>query len=241
MAAGGLLEVLVTHRADALRAVEGGADRLLLVGEPLDGPREDLDDAISPAPDLVAEVCSAAEIPVRALLRLREGYGTDGGEAVRLRGLAQAYLDAGVDGIEMGYLNGHGEIDQEVLGALLDAGDWPWTCSRAIDHSLDADRAWRALARLPRLDAVCTAGSARDLEHGLDDLLRQCRELGVAALVLAGGDLHPDHVPWLARAGVSQFRIDRQARPDRTWKAYVDAGLVRSWKRLVDDAVARAG
>ena len=35
-----------------------------------------------------------------------------------------------------------------------------------------------------------------------------------------------------------QFHVGSTARPGRSWtKAYVDAGHVRSWRMLLDDAV----
>jgi copper homeostasis protein len=52
--------------------------------------------------------------------------------------------------------------------------------------------------------------------------------------------LRPEDVPWLARAGVRGFHIGQSVRPGGSLKAYVDAGLVRSWRTLVDDAVAAA-
>ena len=98
-----------------------------------------------------------------------------------------------------------------------------------------------AVARRPGIDGVRTAGAARALEHGLDDLVRRARaDARVAALVVADGELHPDHVPWLARAGVRQFHVADQVRPGGSRKAYVDEGLVRSWRRLVDTEVAHA-
>jgi copper homeostasis protein len=39
---------------------------------------------------------------------------------------------------------------------------------------------------------------------------------------------------------VRQFHLGRQARPGASYKAYVDAGHVRSWRLLVDDALERA-
>lgn len=62
----------------------------------------------------------------------------------------------------------------------------------------------------------------------------------VAKLVVADGDLHPDHVPWLTRAGVRQFHVDDQVRPGGSRKAYVDVALVGSWRRLLDAEVGRA-
>ncbi len=231
----GLLEVIALHAADAERAADGGADRVELVGTMAD-------DGLSPEPRLVAEVRRAVSIQVRVMLRLRAGFATDGGEATRLRGLAASYVDAGADGIVMGFLNGHSEVDLEVCTELLTDGDWPWTFHRAIDAALDPDRAWRALGLLPRLDQVLTAGSVRGVAVGLDDLIARCRADPVAArLTMAGGGLAPEHVPWLARAGVRAFHIGAPARPEGSWKAYVDARLVASWRRLVDDELRHAG
>lgn len=227
----GLLEVLILHEDDARRAAEAGADRLHLVGEP------DVDGS-SPPPELVQRVCERVELPVRVTLRLRAGFGTDGGEFVRLRGLAESYRDAGAEGIVMGFVNGHSELDLQVLSGLLDGSDWPWTCHRAIDSCLDTDLAWRTVAGLPRLDQVLTAGSARGVDEGLDELLRLAAA-GYAPLIMAGGSLRAEHVPWLVRSGVTAFHIDTAARYEGSWKAWVDAGLVRSWRRLIDTELAR--
>lgn len=232
-----LLEVLALHPADARRAEDGGADRIVLIGahEAADGRVEF---GMSPEPELVEKVRDATSIQIRVLLRLRDGFGTDGGEVARLRGLAASYVEAGADGLVMGFLNGHGEVDAEVLAALLAEGDWPWTYHRAVDQILDTDKAWRTLLTLPRLDQVHTAGSARDLEHGLDDLIRRVRtDPEMAGFVLAGGGLQTEHVPWLVRAGVRSFHLATAARPLGSWKAYVDSDLVRAWRALLDAEV----
>ena len=46
-------------------------------------------------------------------------------------------------------------------------------------------------------------------------------------------------MPWFVRAGVRQLHLAEQVRPGATFRSYVDAGYVRSWRRLLDDAVAR--
>ncbi|WP_232550006.1 copper homeostasis protein CutC [Propioniciclava soli] len=230
----GLLEVRILGAHDAAPAEAGGADRLELVT--LDG-----EEALSPEPREMAAVRSRTTLPVRPVLRLREGFSTDGGEAVRLRGLISAYRDAGADGFVLGFVNGLGEVDVEVLGTLLEDTPGPWTFSRAVDSCLSTDDAWDVLRRLPGLDSVRTAGSARSLEHGLDDLVRRASaDAAVAALVVADGDLHPDHVPWLARAGVRQFHVDDQVRPGGSRKAWADEALVGSWRRLIDTEVTHA-
>lgn len=227
----GLLEVLVLHEFDARRAEEGGADRVELVGTLDDG-------GMSPEPRLVERVRAVTTVQVRPMVRLRAGFGTDGGEFTRLRGLIGSYRDAGADGVVFGFLNGIGEVDREVCAALAEDGIWPWTFHRAVDSVLDVDKAWRTLPLLPRLDQVLTAGSPRGVDAGLDELLRLARaDTAVADLMMAGGGLLPEHVPWLARAGVRAFHIGRPARPLGSFKAYVDAPLVRTWRTLIDDAV----
>ncbi len=230
----GLLEVIALHAADAERAEAGGADRIELCGTLDEG-------GMSPTPALVAQVRRATSVQLRVMVRLRPGFGTDGGEATRLRGLMVSYADAGADGMVLGFLNGHGEVDLQVTGELVADGPWPWTFHRAIDSCLDADRGWAALRTLPRLDQVLTAGSPRGLEHGLDDVLRRATaDPWVAERTMAGGGLHPDHVPWLVRAGVRAFHIGAPARPQGSYKAYVDPDLVRSWRTLIDTEVRHA-
>ena len=239
----GLLEVVVTHAADAERAEGGGADRVSLVGDPLPGTEREAG-ALSPAPALVEQVRAATSLPVRPLLRLREGYGTDGGEVAHLHGLLSSYRSAGADGVVLGFLNALTEIDLEVVAELLGPGDGDgnaggdalrWTFSRAVDSCISTDRAWRELPYLPGLDAVATAGSARGVAEGLDELVaRAGADPAARRLIMAAGGLNAEHVPWLARAGVGMFQVSTQVRPLGSWKAYVDADLVGTWRGLLD-------
>ncbi|HEY9290101.1 MAG TPA: copper homeostasis protein CutC [Microlunatus sp.] len=230
----GLLEVIALHPADAERAQSGGADRLEVVGTMEH-------DGLSPEPALIGRIARVTDLPIRVMLRLRDGFSTDGGEAVRLKGLAESYLEVGAEGLVLGFLNGHTEVDTEVVTELTSELECPWTFHRAIDSCISPERAWRELRRLPRLDQVLTAGSARGVEDGLDDLLRRAKEDDFARqVIMAGGGLRAEHVPWLAHAGVRAFHIGSSARPTGSWKAYIDAELVRSWRTLINDAVRRA-
>ncbi|QDP98115.1 copper homeostasis protein CutC [Microlunatus elymi] len=230
----GLLEVIALHPADAERAQLGGADRLEVVGT-MDH------DGLSPEPALIGRIARVTDLSIRVMLRLRDGFSTDGGEAVRLKGLAESYLEVGADGLVLGFLNGHTEIDADVITEVIGDLACGWTFHRAVDACISPDRAWRELRRLPRLDQVLTAGSARGVEDGLDDLLRRAEQDQFARqVIMAGGGLRAEHVPWLAQAGVRAFHIGSSARPTGSWKAYVDADLVRSWRNLINDAVRRA-
>ena len=47
-------------------------------------------------------------------------------------------------------------------------------------------------------------------------------------------------MPWLVRAGVRQFQVEEAVRPGGTWRSHVEAGHVRAWRMLLDDATDRA-
>ena len=78
------------------------------------------------------------------------------------------------------------------------------------------------------------------MEVGYDDLLATAEsDPSIAARLMPGGGLAAEHVPWLVRQGVRAFHVGKQVRPGGSAKAYVDAGYVRSWRSLLDDAMER--
>ena len=180
-------------------------------------------------------------MPVFVLLRLNEAWTTTGGELTRLVGLAEDYLSVGAAGVSFGFLDADLEIDTEVCAHLADAlPNVPWTFHRAVDDTLDPRRSWRRLLGLAGLVNVRSAGSPRGMAEGYDDLLATAEaDPATAALLMPGGGLLAEHVPWLVRAGVRAFHVDEQTRPGGSRKAYVDAGLTRSWRLLLDDAMER--
>jgi copper homeostasis protein len=227
-----LLEVAVRGPGDVAGADEGGADRLHLAG----------DTDLSPEPATVSAVCRETDLPVFCLLRLNDSWTTTGGELTRLAGLAEDYLGCGAAGVSFGFLDADLEVDAEVCTHLAEQlPGVPWTFHRAIDAALDAERAWARVVDLPGLVAVRSAGSPQGLDVGYDDLLALVsRAPRVAGLLMPGGGLLGEQVPWFVRAGVRSFHVGPQARPGGTFKAYVDGAHVRSWRLLLDHAVARA-
>lgn len=226
--AGVVLEVAVSDPRDVPGAAAGGADRLHAV---VPGPTCGL----SPEPALVSAMCRESDLPVFVLLRLNDTWSTTGGEFARLVGLGEDYLACGATGVSFGFLDADLEIDTETCRMLLDRlPSVPWTCHRAIDSTLEPRRSWRRLLALPRLVAVCSAGSPRGMGVGFDDLLDTITP-DIAPLVMPGGGLAAEHVPWLLKRGVRQLHLGDQVRPGGSKRAYVDAEYVRSWRSLVDD------
>lgn len=228
-----LLQVVALTPGDAAGAAAGGADRLEMLARPDIG-------GITPDLDQVRAMRDATDLPLRVRLRLRESYGSDGGELARLGGLAQSMREIGVDGFSFGFVSPDLEVDVSLTRALADGlGGLSWTFHRAFDHVLDRRHGYAALRGVRGMDGILTAGSARGLEFGVDDLCREAAaDPALAAVLIAGGGLRPEDVPWLARSGVRAFHVGSSVRPGRSAKAYVDAALVRSWRSLVDDSVA---
>jgi copper homeostasis protein len=231
-----LLEIIALGPGDVAGAQDGGADRLEVVADMAS-------DGLTPALTTLKEIRRETDLPLRVMLRANDTFSTSGSELSRLQGAAYQLAAAGADGFVLGFLGPAGAVDVDVTLALVEEiGDLPWTFHRAIDHALDHDQAWKAVRTLTGVDTVLTAGSARGASSGLDELCRRASDdATVADLIMAGGGLAPDHVPWLARAGVRKFHVGSRVRPSGSWKAYVDAAMVRSWRSLVDDAVSSAG
>ena len=228
----GVLEVTVHLERDVPGAAEGGADRLHLITEA----------GLSPEPAVVSAVCRESDLPVFVVLRLNDSWTTTGGELARLVGLAEDFLGCGASGLSFGFLDADLEIDAQVcenLTALLRGV--PWTFHDAFDDTLDPRRSWRRVRDLPGLVNVCSAGSPRGMTEGYEDLLALAQsDPAVAAVLMPGAGLRAEQVPWLVRAGVRAFHVGPQVRPGGSDKAYVEAGLVRSWRLLLDDALVRA-
>jgi copper homeostasis protein len=226
--------VVVLHPRDVAGAHDGGADRIFVVDDLASG-------GLSAEPSLVSAVCKETDLPVRAMLRLNDTYTTTGGELTRLVGLGEDYLAVGAEGVSFAFLTPDLTVDVEVCRHLAEALGVPWTFHRAIDASLETSLAWRQLRGLPGLDAVLSAGSTRGMAAGHEELTdRAVADAVVADLLMAGGGLRGEHVPWLVRAGVHQFHVASSVRPGGSWKAHVDAAHVRSWRMLLDDASDRA-
>jgi copper homeostasis protein len=222
------LDVVVLHARDAAAATVGGADRLLLGADPDVG-------YLSPEPATVSAVVRETDLPVYVVLRSPELAFH------RLVELGADFLELGARGLAFGFLDRDLEIDREGCAELATELEVPWLF-HGFDEALDPEHAWRDVRGLPALESVISAGSTRGLSHGADELItRTERDPRVAELVLAGGGLTPELVPWLVRAGVRRFGIGSSARTGASWnRGSVGVDHVRSWRMLLDDALSRA-
>ncbi|MFJ3825955.1 copper homeostasis protein CutC [Streptomyces nodosus] len=228
MSTGAVLEVIALGVEDAVAAQAGGADRLELV-------TDIAADGLTPTVETFAGIRAAVGIPLRVMLRLRDGFAA--GDAEALVRVAGELRGAGAEEFVLGFLGADGGPDLGVLERLLgELGGCRWTFHRAIDHAADRDALRKQLAELPGLDAYLTAGSADGVDDGLDTLLTEAArsgDPGYTQQLLVGGGLRLDHVPRLRAAGVDAFHIGGAARVDG-WSTPVSAEAVREWRTVLD-------
>ncbi|AGL18760.1 copper homeostasis protein CutC [Actinoplanes sp. N902-109] len=217
-----ILEVIALTAADARAAAEGGADRIELV---CDMHAQGL----TPPVETYAAVRAAVDLPVRVMLRTEAGYELSDAPAVTEA--ARELRAAGADEFVLGFLDTDGKVDVAAVRTVLAEIDGcRWTFHRALDHAGDRAAAWDAIAGLPGLDGVLTAGSPRGVEAGLGALLSDATR---TPPVLVGGGLRQQHLAPLLDAGVRAFHTGSAVRAAGAWEAPVDPHLVRLWRGLL--------
>jgi copper homeostasis protein len=221
-----LLEVVALDADDARAAVRGGADRLELV--------QDMSAAgLTPELESFERIRAAVDVPLRVMLRSNRGF------TISPRGLddlcvaAAGLQAAGMDESVLGFLSDTDEVDSVALEAVLASGrPVRWTFHRAIDFAADPAQAWKAVATLPGVDAVLTAGSMAGLN--VDGLTARLGwEHGSPPWVVGGG-LREEHIAPLRTIGLTRFHVGSRVRHGASWAQPVDDVAVRRWRELVD-------
>lgn len=229
-----IFEVIATSAEDAVAAASGGADRLELV-------RDMAADGLTPTVECFARIRAAVDIPLRVMLRDRDGFAPGNLDALCAR--AEALRAEGAEEFVMGFLATDGTPDLRAVRTLLEVvGGCRWTFHRALDNAVDRSAVRSAIDGLPGLDTVLTAGSRAGVGDGLPTLLEEAArtgEPGFRQRVLVGGGLRTEHVPALRAAGVDGFHVGGAVRRDG-WASPLEPDLVRHWRSLVDADVTTA-
>ena len=197
-----LIEACVDSIDSAIEAELGGADRIELCGELLQG-------GVTPSAGLVGGVCERIKIPVFALVRPRTGdflYDDDELD-VMLRDI-EVIRSLNVEGIVIGALTRDGDVDIGTMYTLIAAaGDMNVTFHRAFDFVRDQSVALEALIELG-VDRVLTSGGARTALEGASTLAELVDQGGSDITVLAGGGINASNVADVVRlSGVKEVHV----------------------------------
>ncbi len=197
-----LIEVCVDSVASALAAERGGAQRIELCSDLLEG-------GVTPSVGLLAVVRSKVALRVHPIIRPRPGdFCYSEAEFEIMRRDIEAAKSEGADGIVLGILNSDGTVDIDRTRRLVElARPLSVTFHRAFDMSANLSAA---------LEDVCATGANRLLTSGGE---QEC-SLGVSTVaqlvnasrgriaIMAGGRIGISHAASIIeRTGVREIHV----------------------------------
>jgi copper homeostasis protein len=196
------VEVCIDSVESAIAAQDGGADRVELCGNLLEG-------GTTPSAGLIAEVRRNASIKLHAMIRPRGGdFCYSAPElAVMEKDIATA-KELGADGVVLGVLDADGNVDAKRIAQLLErARPMKITCHRAIDMSRDLLKSLEALIGLGA-DYVLTSGGRQTAIQGSANIASMVRAANGRIVVMAGSGIHERNVRQLiAETGVKEIHV----------------------------------
>jgi len=187
-----LLEVCVTSVESAVAAARGGAARVELCSDLLEG-------GVTSSAGLIAGVRERVRIGLHVLVRPRAGdfcYGTD--ELAVMEEDLRTVKRLGADGVVVGVLHPDGRIDVERTRRLVElARPMSVTFHRAFDVADDRPRALEEVIATGA-DRLLTSGGAPSAEAGT--LAALVRAAGERLVVMAGGGVRAHNARALVEA-----------------------------------------
>ena len=160
----GILEICVDSLASARAAIAGGADRLELCCALAVG-------GLTPYGELLQQIRTESDIPVRCLIRPRGGDFLYTNEEIMMMASQIGHLrKSGADGFVIGCLNAEGDLDIQAMEPLLkEAEGAGLTLHRCIDVSRDPCQTYLDAMELG-FDTVLTSGAAGSCLAGMETI-----------------------------------------------------------------------
>jgi copper homeostasis protein len=194
-----LIEICVDSVASALAAERGGAQRVELCGDLLEG-------GITPSLGLLDAVRASISIALHTIIRPRAGdfcYSEEEFDVMR-RDIALAKR-AGANGVAVGVLDFSGRVDISRTRLLIElARPMSVTFHRAFDVSADLHQSLEDVCEAGA-DRVLTSGGEQDALAGIDLIRKLVQSSRARISIMAGSGITAKTVPQiLERTGVRE-------------------------------------
>lgn len=181
-----ILEAAVDSLASARAAITGGANRLELCSALAVG-------GLTPYAELLQQIRTESDIPVRCLIRPRGGDFLYTNEEIMMMAAQIGHLrKSGADGFVIGCLNAEGDLDIQAMEPLLkEAEGAGLTLHRCIDVSRDPCQTYLDAMELG-FDTVLTSGAAGNCLLGMETIgkMLQLRDAHRGPEVLIGAGVN---------------------------------------------------
>lgn len=196
------IEVCVDSVASAVAAQQGGADRIELCSDLIEG-------GVTPSAGLIEVVRAHVSIGLQVIIRPRGGdfcYTKEEVEIMR-RDIAVA-KDLGADGVVLGMLDAEGNVDVGATRHLVElARPLNVTFHRAFDMSVDLFRALEDVCATGA-DRLLTSGGEQKCLQGAETIARLAQTARGRIIVMAGGGIgHRDAASIIKRTGVPEIHV----------------------------------
>lgn len=196
------VEICVDSPAGAFAAERGGADRVELCDNLIEG-------GTTPSAGSILVARRGLKIGLQVIIRPRGGdflYAPE--EIAVMREDIRIAKELGADGVVIGCLTAHGDIDQDLTRELIAAArPMNVTFHRAFDMCRDPAAALEQLIELG-VERVLTSGQESSCLEGIDLLATLQRQAGGRIIVMPGGGITPRNVEKIVAAtGVTEVHL----------------------------------
>jgi copper homeostasis protein len=183
-----IFEVCLDSAESAVAAAEGGADRVELCDNLMEG-------GTTPSAGMIAVTRAAIDIGLAVMIRPRGGdFLCSRLELDAMERDIDVAKERGADAVVFGVLRPDGVVDAEVTAALTErARPMEVTFHRAFDMTRDPNEALEALIGLG-VDRVLTSGQENSALEGLDLLTDLVKAAGDRITVMPGVGITPRNV-----------------------------------------------
>jgi copper homeostasis protein len=237
-----ILEVVIDSVESALAAQAGGAQRVELCANLLEG-------GTTPSAGMIAQVRAAISIGLMVMIRPRGGdFCYSAAEFAVMQYDLRVASELGADGAVFGILTPDGEVDVERTALLVaQARPLPVTCHRAFDMTRDPRRALEDLIGLG-VARVLTSGGENSALEGVDLIGGLAQQARGRIVVMPGGGITERNIgKIIAATGATEIHASGRAtvegpmiyrhtrafmggalRPPEFTRAVTDAGRIRA-------------
>jgi copper homeostasis protein len=206
-----IFEACVDSIESSIAAQEGGADRIELCADLLEG-------GTTPSAGTVDLVCKYLNIPIMVMIRPRGGdFCYSDLEFEQMKRDIEFIKQFNIAGLVFGILHENGTVDKERTAALTRlARPWQVTFHRAFDMTRNPFEALDDLIELG-IERVLTSGQELNVVAGIETIKKLVDKAGDKIIIMPGGGVDENNAAdIISKCGVKEIHASaREAKESR--------------------------